>query len=188
MGVDKALLPFGDETMLARVVRRLSTAVDTIVLVAASNQQLPAVPATAATLHFARDAQPGRGPLQGLAAGLQSLPQGCAAAFVASCDLPLLAPAFVARMFTLLDEEHDVVAPRHAGRVHPLAAVYRRGVAATVEQLLIGDQLKMQGLLAACRTRIVSAETWRDVDPDSHSLLNCNTTSDYEAALRLAGY
>lgn len=186
MGVDKASLPFGGETMLARVVGRLSTVVDAIALVAAQEQPLPEVPATAATILIARDARPGRGPLEGLAAGLRSLPEGYGAAFVTSCDAPLLSSAFVERMFLLLDEAHDIVAPTHAGRVHPLAAVYRRGVVATVEQLLAGDQLKMQGLLAACRTRIVSAETWRDVDPESHSLLNCNTTSDYEAALRLA--
>ena len=45
MGTSKALLPFGDETMLQRVVRLLSTVVDPIVVVAAAGQSLPDLPA-----------------------------------------------------------------------------------------------------------------------------------------------
>ena len=44
MGVPKATLPFGPETMLQRVVRLLSTVVDPIVVVAARDQQLPELP------------------------------------------------------------------------------------------------------------------------------------------------
>jgi molybdenum cofactor guanylyltransferase len=41
MGSSKALLPFGPETMLQRVVRLLSSVVSPIVVVAAVNQELP---------------------------------------------------------------------------------------------------------------------------------------------------
>jgi len=45
MGTPKALLPFGPETMLQRVVRILQEVVSPIVAVAAVGQQLPALPA-----------------------------------------------------------------------------------------------------------------------------------------------
>ena len=44
MGVPKATLPFGPETMLQRVVRLLGTVVSPIVVVAARDQSLPELP------------------------------------------------------------------------------------------------------------------------------------------------
>jgi len=44
MGVPKATLPFGPETMLQRVVRLLGTVVAPVVVVAAREQQLPELP------------------------------------------------------------------------------------------------------------------------------------------------
>ncbi len=41
MGVSKATLPFGPETMLQRVVRLLGTVVSPIIVVAAHEQSLP---------------------------------------------------------------------------------------------------------------------------------------------------
>ncbi len=46
MGVPKATLPFGPETMLQRVVRLLGTVVSPIVVVAARDQELPELPPT----------------------------------------------------------------------------------------------------------------------------------------------
>src|SRR6476620_8987933 len=90
MGYSKAWLPFGDETMLQRVVRLADTAVETIVVVQAAGQNLPALPERTI---IATDANPERGPLEGLLAGLKALPPGVDAAFVTSCDVPLLSPA-----------------------------------------------------------------------------------------------
>jgi molybdopterin-guanine dinucleotide biosynthesis protein A len=44
MGSSKALLPFGSETMLQRVVRLLGKVVSPLVVVAAVEQELPALP------------------------------------------------------------------------------------------------------------------------------------------------
>ena len=65
MGTAKALLPFGPETMLQRVVRLLGTTVSPIVTVAARDQELPPLPAA---VIVARDEREGRGPLEGLRA------------------------------------------------------------------------------------------------------------------------
>src|SRR6476619_864368 len=62
MGTAKATLPFGNETMLQRVVRLLETAVSPIVVVAAREQALPALPAHVAVT---RDEREAKGPLEG---------------------------------------------------------------------------------------------------------------------------
>src|SRR5262249_36088440 len=98
MGTSKALLPFGPETMLQRVVRLLGTVVAPIVAVAAADQNLQALPALPAAVIVARDEHKGRGPLEGLRAGLKALPSDIDAAYVTSCDVPLLVPGFVEQM------------------------------------------------------------------------------------------
>src|SRR5438034_1928815 len=70
MGRPKAWLPFGGELMLPRVVRLLGQVVQPIVVVAAPEQDVPPVPPDVAIV---RDEGRGRGPLQGLAAGLAAL-------------------------------------------------------------------------------------------------------------------
>src|ERR1700752_3729699 len=91
MGTSKALLPFGPETMLQRVVRLLGTVVSPIVVVAAADQELQPLPAE---IVGPRDEREGLGPLEGLRAGLKALPVDIEAAYVTSCDVPLLVPAF----------------------------------------------------------------------------------------------
>src|SRR5205814_1380429 len=115
--VDKATLPFGPELMLHRVVRLLGQAVDSIVVVAAPGQTLPDLPAE---VRITRDRRESRGPLEGLFAGLSDLPPGIEAVYATSCDVPLLEPKFVRRMFELLGD-HDVAVPFSGGFHHPLA-------------------------------------------------------------------
>src|SRR5437870_5114125 len=92
MGRPKAWLPFAGELMLQRVVRLLGTAVQPIVVVAAPEQDVPPLPPE---VNIVRDDERGRGPLQGLAAGLSALAGQVDAAYLSSCDVPFLQPAFV---------------------------------------------------------------------------------------------
>ena len=182
MGTSKALLPFGPETMLQRVVRILSTVVTPIVVVAAVDQELPALPADIA---IARDEREGRGPLQGLAAGLRALPADVEAAYVTSCDVPLLVPGFVRQMLALA-AGHDVALIDIDGFAHPLSAVYRRDVLPHVEALLASDRLRPAYLFELVQTRRV-APAEMTADPALLTLRNLNTREDYERALSEAG-
>src|SRR5207253_5148059 len=121
MGRPKAWLPFGEELMLPRVARLLSEVASPLVVVAAPGQDVPPLPADVAIV---RDEEKGRGPLQGLAAGLQALDGKADAAYHSSCDVPFLQPAFVRRMIELLGD-HVICVPRVGEHHHPLAAAYR---------------------------------------------------------------
>ena len=183
MGAPKATLPFGSETMLQRVVRLLSTVVTPIVAVAARDQSLPPLPNS---VIVTRDEREAKGPLEGLRAGLTALPDSIDAAYVTSCDVPLLEPAFAARMIELLGD-HDIAVMEIDGFPHPLSAVYRRGVLPHIEALLNQDRLRPVFLFDAVRTRRVRPEEMLSVDPQLRTLRNLNTREDYLAARADAG-
>jgi len=178
MGTSKALLPFGSETMLQRVVRILSGVVAPIVVVAAVNQELPELPAD---VIVTRDENEGRGPLEALRAGLKALPADVDAAYVTSCDVPLLVPGFVSQM---LDHAggYDIAVMEIDGFTHPLSAVYRRSTLECVEDLLANNRLRPVFLFDAVKTRRVRPEDMT-ADPDLRTLRNLNTREDYEQAL-----
>ena len=180
MGRPKAWLPFGGELMLPRVVRLLGATVRPIVVVAAPEQDVPPLPAD---IRIVRDEEQGRGPLQGLAAGLESLNGQAEAAYLSSCDVPFLQPAFVRRMIDLLGD-HSICVPYVGDYHHPLAAVYRIGIGAAVKRLLAENRLRPFFLFEAVPTRIIKASELTDIDPGLMSLRNLNTPADYEDALR----
>jgi molybdopterin-guanine dinucleotide biosynthesis protein A len=183
MGSSKALLPFGPETMLQRVVRLLSTVVSPLVVVAAPDQALPELPTT---VTITRDEREGRGPLEGLRAGLKALPAGIEIAYVTSCDVPLLVPEFVLRMVDLLGD-NDISVVEIDGFAHPLSAVYRRHTLEYIEDLLGQDRLRPAFLFDAVRTRRVQRKELEAVDPELSTLRNLNTPEDYQNALKAAG-
>jgi molybdenum cofactor guanylyltransferase len=184
MGTAKALLPFGGETMLQRVVRILGTVASPIVVVAANGQELPPLPPDVAVTHDERE---GRGPLEGLRAGLKALPADADAAYITSCDVPLLVPGFVERMVALA-EGHDIAVMEIDGFPHPLSAVYRRSTLPHVAELLANDRLRPVFLFQAVNTRKVLPAEMSGVDPDLRTLRNLNTPDDYRAALVAAGF
>ncbi len=189
MGTDKAWLPFGSETMLQRVVRILGEAVEPVIVVAAGTARLPELPVEARIVF---DRRPERGPLEGLAAGFAALADDSVAsnpttgeipaAYVTSCDAPLLLPAFVRRIVELLGSA-DIAIPKVEGRLHPLAAVYRLTVLPHIERRLAANQLRLTELVEDLHARIVEPQEFRDIDPQLQSLRNINDQEAYRAAL-----
>src|SRR4029077_7358675 len=158
------------------------TIVSPIVAVAARDQVLPALPPDLIATHDERE---GRGPLEALRAGLKALPEDVDAAYVTSCDVPLLVPAFVRQMLDLA-RGYDIAVMEIDGFTHPLSAVYRRATLPQVESLLAGDRLRPVFLFEAVRTRR-GAPAEMTADPDLKTLRNLNTPDDYDRALADAG-
>ena len=186
MGRDKATLPFGPEFMLQRVVRLLgdTLSLENMVVVAAPNQSLPELPRVVTVAH---DIQEFRGPLQGLATGIRAMPDRCDAFYATACDVPLLVPAFVERMFELLDD-YDIAVPFDGEHHHPLAAVYRPSVLAQIEVLLDSGRMRPRFLFDEVRTREIPVNELRATDPQLSTLENLNYEEDYLAALSAAGF
>jgi molybdenum cofactor guanylyltransferase len=120
------------------------------------------------------DAHEGRGPMQGILAGLQAVDADVA--FVASVDLPFLHPRFVAAVCRALDGA-DVAVPQLAGHRQPLAAAYRPTLAPLVAELVEKERMKPAFLFERCETR------WLEDLPHPESVRNVNAPADYRAAL-----
>ena len=183
MGMAKASLPFGPETMLQRVVRLLRTVVGPIVVVAAEDQAVGELPEG---VRVVRDREQQRGPLEGLATGLAALQGEVTLAYATGCDVPLLVPEFVRRMIGLADG-FEIAVPVEGRFHHPLSAVYGISVLPTIEQLLASDRMRPVFLFDEVNTRKVDVEQLREVDPTLSTLANLNRAEDYLAALEQAG-
>ena len=120
IGRDKASLPFGPETLLARVVRLVREVADDVVLVAREGQPLPA------GFEAARDPREGLGPLAGIAVGLGAV-RG-ARALVVACDMPLLRAPLALRLLER-SEGVDACVPVVDGYPVPTCAVYASSAA-----------------------------------------------------------
>lgn len=183
MGRPKLTLPFGGEPMLARVVRILRSTLGHVVVVAAPDQEVPLLPSDVRIL---RDDQEHLGPLAGMAVGLRALADEVDAAYVSSCDVPLLNPAFIAEIVRRLGS-HELAVPKEGDFYHPLAAVYRTSLAERARQLVAAQRLRPLFLIQASDSVEIPVDEMRGVDPELQSLRNLNRPEDYETALRLAG-
>jgi molybdopterin-guanine dinucleotide biosynthesis protein A len=186
MGTPKAALEWHGSTLLRRVTGIVARATGgPIVVVRAPGQDLPAMPRG---VEVTEDAREGRGPLQGLAAGLAAVDGRAEVAFVSSTDAPLLHPAFVRRVVGAVDGDHDVALPQAGGFPHPLAAAYRTALLPAVQELIAADRMRPAFLFETCRVRrldealLLSDPAVAAFDPALDSVLNLNEPADYRAA------
>jgi molybdenum cofactor guanylyltransferase len=188
MGTPKAALEWHGSTLLRRTVGIMARATNgAVVVVRAPGQDLPELPA--GTL-VADDPREGKGPVQGIAAGLAALSGRADVAFVSSTDMPFLHPAFIRRVLGAVEESKgtDVALPVARGYRQPLAAAYRVSLAETAERLVKEDRLRPAFLFEECQVETLDdAALKRDpvlaaLDPELDSVLNVNTPADYAAA------
>ncbi len=181
MGRDKATLPFGEETLLQRIVATLHALVQDIVVVGHGGQALPPLPEGVRVAHDLVDDQ---GPLGGLQAALRETQSD--AVYVTGCDVPFLQPAFVRLLFDALGTAQIAVADE-GGFTHPLAAVYRPAVLPVIDRLLAAERRRPVFLFEEVETVRVGVERLRAADPELRSLENVNTPEAYAAALARLG-
>src|SRR5215217_1197618 len=159
MGTPKAWLDWHGSTLLRRICGIVARgAGGPVVVVRAPGQELPPL---ADGVRIVDDAREGRGPLQGILAGLEAV----------DADV-----AFVAAVCRGLDGA-DVAVPHVAGYRQPLAAAYRPELAPLIAELVEADRMKPAFLFERCETR------WLEELPHAESVRNLNEPADYEAAV-----
>ena len=187
MGRPKANLEWHGSTLLHRVTGIVGRAAGgPVVVVRAPDQELPALPPG---VRVVEDAAEGRGPLQGLAAGLAAVADKADVAYVSSTDVPLLHPSFVRAVLRAANSEDvDVALPVVHGFRHPLAAAYRTSLVPAVEELIAEDRMRPAFLFERSRVRELSEQDLlrdaelAEADPELLSVLNVNEPDDYERA------
>lgn len=131
------------------------------------------------------DIYPGCGPIGGIHAGLKACV--CDRMLVAACDMPFLK----AGLFRYLEERlreresaytsFDGAVPVTGGRVHPLAAIYRRKVYTMLEEQIERQNYRIRDALKYLRILYIDVTGKRAFE---RMLQNINTPEEYERMLR----
>lgn len=178
MGAPKALLRFGAETAIERVLRRLRGCSVARIVVSGPHLALPPLDAE---VRLVQDPEPLLGPLAGIRNGLRA---ACTDfAFVCGCDQPLIAPAVV-ECLAVAAAGGAGAAALWAGHPQPLVAVYRRDVAEIAERMLRDGNHRARQLVARAGLAVVDEETLRAVDPTGASFFDVDTPEAHAEALR----
>ena len=189
MGTPKAALEWHGSTLLRRTVGIVARATaGPVVVVRATGQDLPSLPADTIVVDDPRE---GKGPVQGIAAGLTALAGQADTAFVTSTDLPFLHPAFVGRVLRVLSAPGD--GPE--SRCRSPAATSSPWPPPTAPASPSSPSASSRKTGCAPRSCSPSADVERlddatlladpalaKLDPDLDSVLNVNTPDDYQAA------
>lgn len=181
MGTAKAALHWHGTPLVAHVAAALAALVNgPVVVVGASGQRLPALPPGT---EVATDAEPDRGPLAGLTAGLAALQGRAEVALVAATDQPFLADAGLKRLLAAAAEA-DAAAFSVDGQLEPLGAAYRvEPCLALARERLAGTEAdaSLRGLLQAAGARTLAADA-----ATARALASLDTPQAYAAALSRA--
>ena len=134
-----------------------------------------------------QDEQEGLGPLAGMAVGLAALEPLTEAAYVSSCDVPLLRADFIRAVIDRLGD-YELAIPREDDYYHPLAAVYRTSLSRRCVDLINAGKRRPLQLVQTSRSCVFNVDELRDVDDNLDSLRNANTLEEYNNLLALAGF
>ena len=181
MGMEKAALRIGDETLLARIVRRLHLGLAEVYVIGPPHLAA-LIPGTAVI----PDETPDIGPLGGLYSALAHIPSQ--RIFVMGCDMPFVGPALVRAMahYAARHPEADVVALRTARGLEPLHAVYAHTCAsAAQERLIAADGHSLSALLDRLSVKELPKRIAAREDPSGRSTFNANSPEDWREALAI---
>jgi len=183
MGVSKAWLDLRGVPVLLHVLREVSHACGTVIVVARSGQVLPDLPVGVLRVDDS-EAYAGHGPLVAMVTGLSTaLEAGATTAFLSGCDAPFLTAAhvsFVHEMLARDEHVHAVVPNEGTTKLHVLAGAVRVEPFVRIGQsLLVAGERRMSALFEHPSVKTVRVETL----PDPRVVRPCNTPADWHAAL-----
>ena len=183
-GRDKMLLSIGGETILARVIARLSAQTAVLLLNANGDPArfaaygLPVVPDS-----VAGHAGPLAGVLTGMEWAAANAPD-CPWVVTAPTDAPFLPGDLVARMMAAVEAQGaDMACAASGGRVHPVCGLWPVRLAADLRRAMTGEDIRKVDVWTA-RYRLATVDWPTDpVDP----FFNANRPEDLAEAERLLG-
>jgi molybdopterin-guanine dinucleotide biosynthesis protein A len=179
-GADKLTADLGGRPLLDHAIEACAAIADRLVVVIAPGSPEPPLPASVmGRTIVVRDAVAHRGPLAGLAAGLDSV-TGSEIAVVVGGDMPWLVPEVLRLLVERLVIEPSLGAARLEAEprcVLPMA-VRTRAAAPAARALLVEDRRALGGLLDRIESATVPAGEWRRLDPAGRTLTDVDTPQD----------
>ncbi len=185
-GTDKLAVDLDGRPLLHHALDACGLVAGRMVLVVAPDPPVLVVPpALADRIVLVRDPVAHRGPLAGLAAGLEAVPEA-EVALVAGGDMPSLVPA-VLRLMTdcLLADAANAAATLETDPPSPLPMAVRPvPVLAAARDLLGEDRRSLRSLLDRVSSIVVAADAWQALDPARLTLADVDTRRDLRGSGR----
>jgi len=172
MGIDKADLQLGGQTLLQRVIATMQQVFPHVIVSVRqrrSNIELPQV----------CDEHLNVGPLAGLVAGLGRVSTPWA--FAVACDMPFIEPAWV-EWLGKYRSTHQAVVPVAQGHPQPLAAFYAGNGLAILNECLSKHDKSLRGALQMLDVCYVEEDAMLDANHRLRGLLDLDTPQDVELA------
>ena len=176
MGRDKALLPWGEGTLLDHAVRRLRSVCAEVHILCGSEDRY-----ADRGLVVHRDTFAEAGPLAGVFAGLSTLPGPHDLALFLAVDLPLV-PVALLRALREAAPGHDAAVPLGSAGPQPLCAAYRATCRAAIEARLAQGERRMTSFWGDVRVRELGDGELAPFGDPQRLFLNVNEPSDLERA------
>jgi len=181
MGEDKALKPFLGRPLIQRVIDRLASLSDEILVTTNYPDDYAFL-----GLRLVPDLVAGRGALGGLYTALASAASPIVA--VAACDMPFASASLLeAAARLLVQEEADVVIPKTDEGYEPFHAVYRRATCVpAIQSAIQADRWKVIAWFPSVKVRELTMGEVTRLDPSGLAFWNVNTPEEFAEAERLA--
>jgi molybdopterin-guanine dinucleotide biosynthesis protein A len=177
MGENKALKLFAGEPLIVRMVARVRSIADELLVTTNQPQafEFLGIPLVA-------DLLPGKGALSGLYTAIAAAQQPLVA--VLACDMPFINSGLLAAQRELmLAGGVDVVIPFSPQGIEPLHAIYRRSTCLpAIEAALRADQRRLISWFSAVKVREMKLDEVTRIDPLFHSFINVNTPEEFQQA------
>ncbi len=191
MGEDKALLPFLGHPLIERIINRVSSLGDELIVIANDLVANDLAANNMADYQFLnlplyRDVIPNRGALGGLYTALSV--SACPIVGVVACDMPFVSAPLLGHLKNiLLETDADAALPSTEGGLEPLHAVYRRDTCLPLVKEAIEDGLwKVIGWHAQADVLTLSPAETRQHAPNPRTFWNLNTPEEFQAAEEVA--
>ncbi len=182
LGREKALATIDGESLIERVMERV-TPLSTEVLLVMRPEQLTLPLPTQPEVKTVTDLYPGKGSLGGIYTGLYY--SSSFHNLAVACDMPFLNVALLRHLIEL-SSDFDVVIPLVEGNTEPLHAVYSKSCLAPIEALLRQDKLRIVDFFPSVRVRYMDESEVDRFDPQHLSFFNINTEEDLARARIIA--
>jgi molybdenum cofactor guanylyltransferase len=174
MGQDKAFLPFGNSTLLARALELARAATGNARIVGSAKK-------FAAFGPVVEDIYPGRGPLAGIHAALAATDG--ALNLITAVDMPFLELDFLNYLIARARESRaEVVVPKAGGHFQPLCAIYRKSFTDIAQRSLQAGNNKLELLLSEVPTLVIEGAELERNGFSEDIFRNLNTRQDWQEA------
>ena len=177
MGEDKALKPFLEHPLIQRVVDRLCSVADELIVTTNRPEDYSFLKA-----RIVSDLIPDRGALGGLHTAIASAANPLVS--VVACDMPFASAKLIEGMSRLMvQKEADVVIAKSDGGYEPLHAVYRRATCLpAIRSAIDADMWKVIAWFPKVKVYELTVEELNSLDPDGLAFWNVNTPEEFAEA------